>query len=240
MAKYSSSGWHFQSTRHSNAKRYGHAGGKYSNKLSISVAHSEPKPSLKYKQIPIYNYDEASKELKQKILDNYRDINVDHDWWNMDGLFDPTAEDFKRKGVEFRDEYNKATKNGYSTLNNFKIESFDLERGNYLQIKSIDTKNKETFLKQIGLTKKEAKKVEFVSVENHRENDSKLVLDLGDKISEAEYDKIYEKAQEGFSELIDRAKKSLRENYEYYTSDESIAETLRANEYTFDEKGKIA
>jgi hypothetical protein len=30
MAKYNNSGWHFQSVRHSNAKRYGHAGGAYS------------------------------------------------------------------------------------------------------------------------------------------------------------------------------------------------------------------
>lgn len=29
MAKYSGSGWHFQTTRHSNARKYGKAGGKY-------------------------------------------------------------------------------------------------------------------------------------------------------------------------------------------------------------------
>ena len=29
MAKYSGSGWHHQSVRHSNARKYGHAGGKY-------------------------------------------------------------------------------------------------------------------------------------------------------------------------------------------------------------------
>lgn len=31
MARYSGSGWHKQSTRHSNARKYGRAGGKYSN-----------------------------------------------------------------------------------------------------------------------------------------------------------------------------------------------------------------
>jgi hypothetical protein len=30
MAKYSGSGWHFQSVRHSNARKYGKAGGTYS------------------------------------------------------------------------------------------------------------------------------------------------------------------------------------------------------------------
>ena len=30
MSKYSGKGWHFQSTRHSNARKYGKAGGKYS------------------------------------------------------------------------------------------------------------------------------------------------------------------------------------------------------------------
>lgn len=38
MAKYNGSGWHFQSVRHSNARKYGKAGGKYAdiNKLGIS------------------------------------------------------------------------------------------------------------------------------------------------------------------------------------------------------------
>ena len=29
MARYNSQGWHYQSTRHSNARKYGRAGGKY-------------------------------------------------------------------------------------------------------------------------------------------------------------------------------------------------------------------
>jgi hypothetical protein len=40
MSKYSGSGWHFQSVRHSNARKYGHAGGKYA--LSIKEAWRYP------------------------------------------------------------------------------------------------------------------------------------------------------------------------------------------------------
>jgi len=34
MAKYNGSGWHFQSIRHSNARKYGKAGGKYASRIA--------------------------------------------------------------------------------------------------------------------------------------------------------------------------------------------------------------
>jgi hypothetical protein len=37
MAKYKTGGWHFQSIRHSNARKYGRAGGKYSSLVSASM-----------------------------------------------------------------------------------------------------------------------------------------------------------------------------------------------------------
>lgn len=240
MAKYNGSGWHFQTIRHSNARKYGKAGGKYSTQMNIT--HSETKSLPRYKQLPIYNYDEASKELKEKILNNYRDINVvDVDWWDFDGLFDPTTEDFKKLGRRFKHEYDEDTKKGYSTLNNFKIESFDLDRENYLQIKDIDTKNKSTFLKQIGLTEEEIILVDKIGVNNDRENDSKIIIDFYNSNAETEkaQDRIQSKAEEGFSELIHRAKKELREQYKDLISDEAVKNTIQINEYDFDEQGKM-
>ena len=40
MAKYSGSGWHFQSIRHSNARKYGKAGGKYAPEIKFKGRHT--------------------------------------------------------------------------------------------------------------------------------------------------------------------------------------------------------
>jgi hypothetical protein len=240
MTRYNGSGWHHQSVRHSNARKYGKAGGTYATQMTIT--HSEPKPQQRYMQVAIYKFDELPANLKEKVLNNYRYINVDDDeWWaNDDFLFEPSKEDFKRLGKGFKREYNKATKDGYTTLNHFKIEAFDLERENYLQIKDIDTKSQDTFLKQIGLTESQIKKIYDLGINNERENDSEIKLYFNDDVSDTERGIIYEHAQEGFSNLIHEARKRLRQTLDDDTSDKGVTETLRINEYDFNEQGKIA
>jgi hypothetical protein len=81
MAKYSGSGWHHQSTRHSNARKYGKAGGKYAiaSKFHIDVefegrrlvddvnVHEKPKPTDK--KVLVY-----SPQLRSNILINKKDL----------------------------------------------------------------------------------------------------------------------------------------------------------------------
>ena len=82
MAKYSGSGWHFQTTRHSNARKYGKAGGSYAGWRTMTSAqrhnakmdrimenwHQELKEKDNLSQQK-YNksYDELSNEEKHKI-----------------------------------------------------------------------------------------------------------------------------------------------------------------------------
>lgn len=47
-------------------------------------------------------------------------------------------------------------------------------------------------------------------------------------------------AQHLFDELMEDATKNLRDNYEYQFSDESIIDTINANDWRFDEYGDIA
>lgn len=46
------------------------------------------------KPVEVYTFDELPDEVKQKVLENYWDINVDDDWWDF------VYEDAKRIGVE--------------------------------------------------------------------------------------------------------------------------------------------
>jgi hypothetical protein len=231
-------GWKKESVRHSNARKYGKAGGKYAT--TISITHSEPTNKMpRYKSTQLYKFDELSKEAQAKALDRLRDINVDHDWWGQSSLFDPRPADFTRLGNDFKKEYDLATKNGYTDLNHFKIAEFDIDRYNYLQIEKPVTENPDLFLKQLGLNKWQIKKVINIGVYNGRETDSELDLEIRDDVDDVEKIEIQDQANEGFKILINRAKKDLREQYYDSLSDEQVKETIEANEYDFNEKGEL-
>jgi hypothetical protein len=52
MAKYNSSGWHFQSDRHSKARRTGHAGGTYESERIRAIVEKHPEyKNLTFKQL---------------------------------------------------------------------------------------------------------------------------------------------------------------------------------------------
>jgi hypothetical protein len=82
MAKYNSSGWHFQSTRHSNARRTGHAGGTYSSfehhdgksKPQIIYTHPARGASIEEQNILIknavnkYHLNEYEAEMLDKLM----------------------------------------------------------------------------------------------------------------------------------------------------------------------------
>ena len=61
------------------------------------------------KQYTVYKYNELSKDVKQKVLEDLYDVNIDGDWW------DSTYEDAKMVGLEIR--------------------GFDLDRGSYCEMK---------------------------------------------------------------------------------------------------------
>ena len=46
MAKYNGSGWHLQSIRHSNARKYGRAGGTYKKSIILGTMSSPTKPQI--------------------------------------------------------------------------------------------------------------------------------------------------------------------------------------------------
>lgn len=64
---------------------------------------------MKTIEIKVYKFDELDKQTKEKVIDNYRHINVEDTFW-----YDWIKEDFIRLGLEIR--------------------SFDLDRGSFAEI----------------------------------------------------------------------------------------------------------
>jgi hypothetical protein len=76
MAKYNSSGWHFQSTRHSNARRTGHAGGKY------AVSYNDPKG--KSFSLGVFPTDKEAYKAKLKYVKTHEGFSEDDDFWKTE------------------------------------------------------------------------------------------------------------------------------------------------------------
>lgn len=176
-------------------------------------------PRLEITEKWLYKYDELSDDAKQKARECLWDINVDYEWW------DCTYEDAKNIGC--------------------KISAFDLDRNKYCDLALIDgaceiaNKILENHGEQCE-TYKLAKS--FLSdwdtlVEKFSDGIHKNVVaeEKEDEFDE-EGDKLINKFEKDLSECY---ASMLQKEYDYLTSEESIIETIRANDYDFDEDGNF-
>lgn len=168
---------------------------------------------MRTKTITLYSFDELSEEGKKKAIENLYDLNIMHDWWES------TYEDAERIGL--------------------KISSFDIDRGNYCQGEFI----------------KEAEKVASLILENHGEEcetykTAKTFIDeykpKKEKFESENEGFYFEHENEGadlqsefLKSLLEDYRIILQKEYEYLTSEEQIIESIKANEYTFTENGKL-
>lgn len=159
-------------------------------------------------EIKVYKFDELDKQTQEKVIENYRYINVDNTFW-----YDCIKEEFDELGIS--------------------ITAFNLDRGNYAKI----------------------------YIDNLEETSKNIIEEFGDSVlikqTAKNYINEYEKIQANFKEdedierevelLDDQYEKEysedilsyLRSNYDWETSDESVYQTIEANEYDFTIEGKI-
>lgn len=198
----------------------------------------------------VWSFQNAPEELKQKILDKNRNINLEHDdfWADYDGII-----------------YDKDTKiSDYDVFSNYNKKYYDLDRGQYIQFPDLQIKDDKKLAKMLGIPESIRTRIDF-KFQNERERNTELVIydlgtydditkdttyedylkyysiqspDIEKKLTKSEFEKI-QKAIEKWSDLMQQAWVSLRNNYEYQMSDEAVKETLIANEYKFNEDGKI-
>ena len=179
------------------------------------------------KEIRVYKFDELEPDAQQKVLDDHRSINVDYNgWWEQDGLLAP--ESFSSKGEPL---FNY----------NFREVEFDLEYRGYLKFGNLKVANYEAFRLLLGIPEDLWERIDYQFDNTGRNSDTALSLTSNtmEDFNETER-KIIEKAEDKFKTLMEQAKQELKDNYNYLTSDESIKDTLEANEYEFEANGSIA
>lgn len=166
---------------------------------------------MKTKTIKLLTFDELTDEQKEKVLENYWDINLDYEWWFFQ--------------YELAKEINMV------------IKEFNIDRADYCKsefnISGIDTA--ELILKNPDLDKTDMYnhandyKTEYDKIQGmFTENDP----DFNDGL----YDSLNELEREFLDELENDFLVLLKNEYEWRGGEEQIIETIKINEYTFNEE----
>jgi hypothetical protein len=179
----------------------------------------------------VYKFEELSEESQEKALSGLADINVDYDWWDIDGLLDLTKNEMSEVGIE-PDEIK-------DVLFSYTVWEFDLERGQYLQLDGVSVNNDEAFRKFLKIPKELWDQCSYYFENDSRNRNTYLDLLTIDEETTDEENDILERAIEIMADKIHEAWVSLRNDYEYLISEEAIKDTIKTNECEFYEDGRL-
>lgn len=189
------------------------------------------------KTYKVYNYNELSEDVKEKVIEKFASINVDYSGWQNEWYEDDYLHEIAKKyGLEI-------------VLSEM---CFDLGRGEFLYFETYNHGNKENYQKGIIITdhKKFMKKAGCDLRKVKHVQDYQLGIDhehfgggVGKNILKIDYnldylpegyeDKLHQCLKDFIEEILDQVKKS----YNYLTSREAIEDTIRANEFEFLKNG---
>lgn len=182
-------------------------------------------------EVPLWSYDDAPDDLKQKILDKHYGINVENGYWYLGDSLLEIANDY---GLEIQ-------------LNEM---CFDLDRGSYVYFetynhggkpdykKGIVLKDHDKFVEKSGLKPIKGDYDFWIEHIHFGGGGGKNTIEHNDCAFPLADDQI-EALQTCLNEFCDEILKALREMYDDSTSEEAIVDTLNANEYLFDTNGDI-
>lgn len=166
-------------------------------------------------RIKAYKFDELSAKAKEKAIEWAYYLNVDYDWWTF------TYEDADRIGL--------------------KINEFDIDRQNYCKAEFISGPEECAYL----IEKEHGENCGTYNAAKDYLAARDVVIDgaardeNGDFEDEYEVNENLDKLDREFLKILQAEYlSSLRSEYEYLTSEESIIEIIRSNEYEFTAEGK--
>ena len=170
--------------------------------------------------LTLYKFEELSDDAKQKAVDSMRNINVDHDWW------DYIYEDADNVGLEITefDIYRGTIKGKLNEDLLVSCKTVRTDHGKdcdtFKTAKQYLAEYCDGFIKWLSENEVDIEESRLDSFEDYTWSSEAQVI-----ANE------YEKA------LLEDYLSILRKDYEYFTSDDMVIETIEANEYLFDEYG---
>ena len=193
------------------------------------------------KLFKVYTFDELPENIQEKVIDNFRENNLDYDWWEN------TFEDFISicaiLGIET--DHKKIFFSGFSSQGDgacFEGE-YKYKKGSVKEIKAYAPLDKKLHEIALNLSKLQSKAFyrlqATIKHSGHYYHCNCTDID----VSRTDYIDITDEQENGIIEylrdLMNWLYKTLEKEYEYLQSDDAIKETIAANEYKFLENGKI-
>lgn len=162
-----------------------------------------------------FKFDELPEETKQKAIEKLYDINVDHDWWDF--TYDDAA-NIGLKLTEFSLYQGKYAK-GEFTLSACEVTQ---------NIFNNHGENCETYKTAQNFMSEWQPVFDNYMDESHPDYES----------NESE-EKMIDMESDFLNSLLKDYAVILDKEYDYLTSEEAIIETIKANDYEFDEDGNL-
>lgn len=183
----------------------------------------------------VYTYDELSKEAKQVAVNEHRDINVDHGWWDF------VYEDVKTIAALMGIDIDNIFFSGFWSKGDGACfeGSYAYKAGSVAAVKQHAPLDEELHRIVEGLAA--LQRTWFYQItasfkhQGHYNHRYCTTFYLGGTFNEEAEAELIELIRD----LMYWTYRQLESNYEALTTDEAVAETIKANEYDFTEDGEI-
>lgn len=188
---------------------------------------------METKTITVYSFNELSDKVKQKVLNENYDVEVNYNWWRF--LEEEFKDELKKIGIEAENIYFSIDRDKYIYLDRATIDS-ELFINSFLDkdgqiLKSLLDENK--VLIDVIVTNNSLSNLVEVEISDedggvchNREIDEDLNIN-SDSLTEY------------LNVILHNFLKQLEDEYSYRTSEECIIEYFEANEYKFFEDGRL-
>lgn len=193
---------------------------------------------MKTKTIELFEFKELPEDIKQKVLDKNRYINVEDSFWHdYDGKTGFTAKELNRMRLD-------PSSPESDELLTWKDLYFNLDYNyRYVQFMDAGFKNDEVARRFLRVPKQIWANAVW-SFENKNygggsHGTTKLVWEYGNGFLTDRVEEILNRAVKIFSDKMDEVLKDLQSTYDYLTTDEAVIETIESNEYTFKANGEM-
>lgn len=207
------------------------------------------KVTLEFEIGTIEEWKEKDKEVYEKILEEHRHTNVNHDWWKF------TVESFKEELEALGFANTDVNFSGFWLQGDGASFTGDWDSAKMLAVKELKEKGIELSdwakeLKRVlkGNLKDIKAKYAYFSIKStshHYAHEYTVSIFEPEYWNSRKQDRCYippeqvDDILEGCRTAMKAMYRILEKEYYYLTSDEAVEETLEINEYKFDKDGKI-
>ena len=189
---------------------------------------------MKTIKINLYQFKELSKEAKEKTIEQNRDINTYDDWFRY--IIEEFKTDMKKKGFEVEETFFS----GFWSQDDGACFTGSVDVSKWITINKLGNDYK----KLLNHAKEFEGKIIIEHVGRYYHENSMSLRDYAidwlennDQDLVSQGDRVYELIKEQAIEEARKLYEVLEKEYMYLSSDESVSETLIANEYDFLKEG---